>query len=47
MRGLFDTGFTLGYWVEQNWVNLVVLLAIPVILLLVSYMVFMMQDITV
>ncbi|MBU4220783.1 MAG: ABC transporter permease [Euryarchaeota archaeon] len=46
MRGLFDTGFTLGYWVEQNWVNLVVLIVIPVILLLVSYMAFMRQDIT-
>ncbi|MCX9010946.1 MAG: ABC transporter permease subunit [Candidatus Methanoperedens sp.] len=47
MRGLFDTGFTLGYWVEQNWVNLIMLLIIPVILLLVSYMAFMRQDITV
>ncbi len=46
MRGLFDTGFTLGYWIEQNWVNLVVLVVIPVILLLISYMVFMRQDIT-
>lgn len=46
MRGLFDTGFTLGYWVEQNWVNLVVLIVIPVILLLISYMAFMRQDIT-
>lgn len=46
MRGLFDTGFTLGYWVKQNWVNLVVLIAVPVILLLISYMAFMKQDIT-
>ncbi len=46
MRGLFDTGFTLGYWVEQNWVNLVVLIVTPVILLLVSYMAFIRQDIT-
>lgn len=46
MRGLFDTGFTLGYWVEQNWVNLVVLIVVPVILLFVSYMAFMRQDIT-
>lgn len=46
MRGLFDTGFTLGYWIEQNWVNLVVLIVVPVILLLVSYMAFMRQDIT-
>ncbi|KCZ71023.1 ABC-type transport system involved in multi-copper enzyme maturation, permease component [Candidatus Methanoperedens nitroreducens] len=46
MRGLFDTGFTLGHWVEQNWVNLVVLIVTPVILLLVSYMAFMRQDIT-
>lgn len=46
MRGLFDTGFTLGYWVEQSWMNLVVLIVVPVILLLVSYMAFMRQDIT-
>jgi len=46
MRGLFDTGFTLGHWVEQNWVNLVVLIVIPVILILTSYMAFMRQDIT-
>jgi ABC-2 type transport system permease protein len=37
---------TLGYWVEQNWVNLVVLIAVPVILLLISYMAFMRKDIT-
>ncbi len=46
MRGLFDTGFTLGYWVKQNWVNIVVLIVIPLILLLISYMAFMRQDIT-
>ncbi len=46
MQGLFDTGFTLSYWVGQNWVNLIVLSVIPVILLLISYMVFMRQDIT-
>lgn len=46
MQGLFDTGFTFGYWLEQNWVNLIVLMVIPVILLLMSYMAFMRQDIT-
>lgn len=45
MHGLFDTGFTLGYWVQQNWVNIVVLIVIPVIFLLISYMAFMRQDI--
>lgn len=45
MRGLFDTGYTLGYWVEHNWVNLVMLLAIPVIFLTISYMAFLRQDI--
>ncbi|SNQ59637.1 ABC transporter permease [Candidatus Methanoperedens nitratireducens] len=46
MHGLFDTGFSLGYWVEQNWDNLLVLIVFPVILLLISYMAFMRQDIT-
>lgn len=46
MHGLFDTGFSLGYWVEQNWDNLLVLIVFPVILLLISYMAFMRKDIT-
>jgi ABC-2 type transport system permease protein len=46
MQGLFDTGFTLDYWVSQNWVNLIILIIIPVILLFISYMAFMKQDIT-
>jgi ABC-2 type transport system permease protein len=46
MKGLFDTGFTLDYWVSQNWVSLIVLIIIPVILLFISYMAFMKQDIT-
>ncbi|MCX9010120.1 MAG: ABC transporter permease subunit [Candidatus Methanoperedens sp.] len=46
MQGLFDTGFTLEYWIVQNWVSIVILLAIPSILLIISYMAFMRLDIT-
>lgn len=46
MRGLFDTGFTLGYWAQQHWINLIALIVTPVILLLISYMAFMRQDVT-
>ncbi|HEY9245507.1 MAG TPA: hypothetical protein VIO11_01545, partial [Candidatus Methanoperedens sp.] len=46
MQGLFDTGFTLGDWAGQNWVSLVILIAMPFILLLISYIAFMRQDIT-
>ncbi|MBE0525049.1 MAG: ABC transporter permease [Methanosarcinales archaeon] len=46
MRGLFDMNHTLGYWMQQYWVNLMVLIVTPVILLVVSFISFMRQDIT-
>ena len=46
MRGIFDMDHTLGYWFQQYWMNLAVLIVSPVILLVVSFISFMRQDIT-
>ena len=46
MRGLFDMNHTLGTWIQQYWVNLVVLIVSPVILLIVSFVTFLRKDIT-
>jgi len=47
MRGIFDMNHTLGYWFQQYWMNLAVLIVSPVILLVVSFISFMRQDITI
>ena len=46
MQGLFDMSHNLSTWVKQYWVNLVVLIVSPLILLIVSFVAFLRKDIT-
>jgi ABC-2 type transport system permease protein len=45
-RGIFDTGSSLDKWIEEYWENLVVLIALPIILFIASFIAFLRQDIT-
>ncbi|KKG18511.1 ABC transporter permease [Methanosarcina sp. 2.H.T.1A.6] len=44
-NGIFDTRFGIGTWLADYWTNLVVLTAIPVLIFILSYMVFLRRDI--
>lgn len=44
-KGIFDTRVGLGTWLADYWTNLVVLTAIPVLMFILSYMVFLRRDI--
>ena len=44
-NGIFDTRFGIGTWFTDYWTNLVVLTAIPVLMFILSYMVFLRRDI--
>jgi len=44
--GIFDTGSSLDKWFEEYWENLVVLIALPIILFIASFIAFLRQDIT-
>ncbi|MCZ7355320.1 MAG: ABC transporter permease [Candidatus Methanoperedens sp.] len=44
--GIFDTGSSLDKWIEEYWENLVVLIALPIILFIASFIAFLRQDIT-
>ena len=46
MQGIFDMSHTLGYWIKQYWMNLAVLIVSPMILLIISFVAFLRQDIT-
>jgi len=46
MTGIFDMSHTLGYWIKQYWMNLAVLIVSPMILLIISFVAFLRQDIT-
>ncbi|MCL7411940.1 MAG: ABC transporter permease [Methanosarcinaceae archaeon] len=46
VSGIFDTRYTLNQWTDEYWTNIVVLVTAPVILLIISFMAFMRQDIS-
>jgi ABC-2 type transport system permease protein len=47
IKGVFDLGFTLTKWLNEFWVNLVLLIVMPVILFIASFVIFLRKDITV
>lgn len=44
-KGIFDLRAGLGTWFADYWINLVILIAIPVLMFIVSYVVFLRRDI--
>ena len=44
-KGIFDTRVGLGTWFADYWTNMVVLTAIPVLMFILSYLVFLRRDI--
>jgi len=46
IKGVLDTRYTLGEWAGEFWENVVVLAVISVILIILSYLIFLRQDIT-
>lgn len=44
--GIFDTHFTLTQWLTEFWMNLVVLIVTPIILLITAFIAFLRKDIT-
>ena len=46
IKGVLDTGYTLGEWAGEFWENVVVLAVISMILIILSYLIFLRQDIT-
>jgi ABC-type transport system involved in multi-copper enzyme maturation permease subunit len=46
IAGIFDTHFTLSQWLTEFWMNLVVLIVTPIILLITAFIAFLRKDIT-
>jgi len=46
IAGIFDTHFTLTQWFAEYWMNLVVLIVTPIILLIIAFIAFLRKDIT-
>ncbi|MFA0823634.1 MAG: ABC transporter permease [Methanomethylovorans sp.] len=46
IAGVFDTGYTLFEWLSEFWTNLIVLIVSPIIVLILSFIVFLRRDIT-
>jgi ABC-type transport system involved in multi-copper enzyme maturation permease subunit len=46
IAGIFDTHFTLTQWLAEFWMNLVVLIVTPIILLITAFIAFLRKDIT-
>lgn len=46
VHGIFDTEHTLKQWWNEYWTNIVILLIAPVILLIISFIIFLRQDIS-
>jgi ABC-2 type transport system permease protein len=46
IAGIFDTGYTLTQWLAEFWMNLVVLIITPIILLITAFIAFLRKDIT-
>jgi len=47
IKGVLDTRYTLGEWAVEFWENVVVLIVISTILIILSYVIFLRQDITI
>jgi len=47
IKGVLDTHYTLGEWAVEFWENVVVLVVISMILIILSYIIFLRQDITI
>lgn len=45
--GIFDTGNSLDKWIEEYWSNLMVLITLPIVLFIASFVAFLRKDITV
>lgn len=45
ISGIFDTGYTLFDWVSEFWTNLIVLIASPIIMLILSFIALLRKDI--
>ncbi|MCG2738554.1 MAG: ABC transporter permease [Candidatus Methanoperedenaceae archaeon] len=45
INGILDPRYTLGQWISEFWANVVVLVAIPIILLTLSFIAFLRKDI--
>jgi len=45
VHGIFDTEHTLGQWWNELWTNVIILLITPIILIIVSFITFLRQDI--
>lgn len=46
IKGVIDTRFTIFQWLNEFWTNLVVLIATPIILFVISFISFLRRDIT-
>ncbi|CAG0992341.1 putative ABC transporter permease protein NosY [Methanosarcinales archaeon] len=44
--GIFDTGNSLDKWIQEYWSNLIVLITLPIILFIASFVAFLRKDIT-
>lgn len=44
--GILDIRFTLGQWLKEFWTNLAILFIVPLILLIVTYLKFLREDIS-
>ncbi len=44
--GIFDTSYTLSQWFEEFWSQFVILIVIPIILYIASFIAFLRKDIT-
>lgn len=44
--GIFDTRYTLNQWFDRYWMDIVVLIVTPLILLIISFLAFLRKDIT-
>lgn len=46
IKGILDTRFTLSQWFGEFWMNLAVLIVIPIILIIIAFIAFLRKDIS-
>lgn len=46
IKGILDTRFTLAQWFSEFWMNLIVLIVTPIILLIIAFIAFLRKDIS-
>lgn len=46
IKGILDTRFTLSQWFSEFWMNLIVLIVSPIILLIIAFITFLRKDIS-